>query len=83
MANMLANSSVTITVVVPGSHAVPEVKSVQAAGARRSNPAEGSSKQDSGSRAMARAMPARFFIPPLIRGIKLFESGHPHQSQFS
>jgi len=67
MAKILANSCVTTTIVAPRLSRNSTIRSSSSFELIGSSPADGSSKKRiSGSRAMARASPARFCIPPLI-----------------
>jgi len=67
IAKMLASSWVTTTMVVPRLSRSSRIISSSRRALTGSRPAEGSSKNNiSGSMAMARAMPARFCMPPLI-----------------
>ncbi len=64
---MLASSCVTTTTVVPRLSRSSRIRSSSSRALIGSSPAEGSSKNRiSGSSAIARARPARFFMPPEI-----------------
>ena len=77
-------SWVTMTTVTPRSFLIARIRLSRFAAARGSSPAEGSSKKSSlGSRARARASPARFRIPPESSpGIKLPKSARSTSSSF-
>src|SRR5499427_5408753 len=67
MAKMLASSWVTTTMVAPRLSRNSRMRSSSRREVMGSSPADGSSKNRiSGSRAIARATPARLSIPPLI-----------------
>ncbi len=64
---MLASSWVTMTMVMPRSRLSVTMSSSSSTAEIGSSPADGSSKNSRlGSSIMARAMPARFFMPPEI-----------------
>ena len=66
-AKMLSSSCVTMTIVVPSDSRIFSVRSSSSFDAIGSSPAPGSSKNRiSGSSAMARAIEARFAMPPEI-----------------
>ena len=66
-AKMLASSWLTMTMVVPRLSRSSRIRSSSRRELIGSSPAEGSSKNRTfGSSAIARAMPARFCMPPLI-----------------
>src|SRR5262245_2642105 len=73
MAKMLASSCVTRTVVTPRLRFRVRISSSSSAERIGSSPADGSSRNRSGgSSASARAMPARFFMPPEISAGRWF-----------
>ena len=64
---MLASSCDTITTVIPLRSLIPRISSSSPADVTGSSPADGSSRNStSGSSTSARAMAARFCIPPEI-----------------
>ena len=67
MSNMLASSCETMTIVAPKESRICTINSSNLCDETGSKPALGSSKNNTdGSKAIARASPARLAIPPLI-----------------
>ena len=79
-----SGSWVTMTMVMPRSRLSVTMSSSSSTAEIGSSPADGSSKnRRAGSSIMARAMPARFFMPPEISRQMLGERPEPDDSSFA